>query len=116
MPCNGLTLAVLIGSEPHGVGGGSCLSQFGHELCLVVGNFVDGVEIVVDVDTEAFFLEVADMSVARHHTVVVAEEFFDGLGFGRGLYYDKIMWFAHSQFGFVAAKLSKKFVKVQKCP
>ena len=38
----------------------------------------------------SFFAEVTDMTVARHDLIVLAEEFLNGLGFGRRLYYDEV--------------------------
>ena len=54
MPCYSLSLAVLIGSEPHGLGFCGGLLKLGNQLLLVFGDFVDRSEAVVDVYAEAF--------------------------------------------------------------
>ena len=56
VPGDGLSLAVLIGCEPDGLGFGGVFLEFGHELSLVVGYFVDGREAVVNVYAELFLL------------------------------------------------------------
>ncbi len=81
VPGNGLPLAVLIGSQPDGLGLLGAFLQLGHEGLLVVGNLVDGREAVVDIDAEILLFQIADMSVARHHLEVRPEEFPDGLRF-----------------------------------
>ena len=87
VPCDGLSFAVFIGSEPHGLR----LREFRklvHDLLLVARNLVDGLEAVVDIDSEVLLREVADVSEARFYDIVLAEELLDGLGLGRGLYDD----------------------------
>ena len=87
VPCDGLSFAVFIGSEPHGLR----LREFRelvHDLLLVARNLIDGLEAVVDIDSEVLLREVADVSEARFYDIVLAEELLDGLGLGRGLYDD----------------------------
>ena len=84
VPCDGLSFAVFIGCEPYGFR----LREFGEfidDLLLVSRNLVDGLEPFVDVDSEVFFREVADVSETRFDDIIRAEELFDGLGLGRGL-------------------------------
>ncbi len=89
VPCDSLSLAVLIGSEPYGLSVRGSLFEFGDKLFFVVGDLVDRLEPVVDIDAETFFLKVTDMAVARHDLIVFAEEFFDCFCFcGRFDYYE----------------------------
>ena len=83
VPCNGLSLAVFIGSQPYCVGLGGGTFELGDKLGLVFGYFVNRVETVVDIDAEIFLFQIAYVAVARHDTIIGAEEFFDCLGFGR---------------------------------
>ena len=46
---------------------------------------VDGFESLFDIDAEILFRQIADVSEARFDDEVLAEEFLDGLGLGRGL-------------------------------
>ena len=91
VPRDSLPLAVLIGSEPYGLGLRGVLLQLGHQRLLVVGNLIDRFEIIVDIDTEVLLLQVADMPVARHHLEIGTEKFPDCLGFGGGLNYNEIL-------------------------
>ncbi len=102
VPGDSFPFAVLIGSEPYGLGLAGVFAEFGHKGFLVVGNFVDGLETVAfsrDVDAEIFFGQVANVAVARLHKEVGPEKFSDGLGFGRRLYDNKI--FRHRYIVFV---------------
>lgn len=81
VPGDSLPLAVLIGSEPYGLRLLCALLQLRHECLLVVGNLIDRLEAVVDIDAEILLFQIADMSVARHHLEVRPEEFPDGLRF-----------------------------------
>ncbi len=84
VPCDGLSFAVLIGGEPHGLALGQPGELVDH-LLLVGRNLVDGGEAAVDVDAQILFREVADVAEARLDHEVLAEELLDGLGFGRRL-------------------------------
>jgi len=72
MPCYGLSFAVFIRCQPHGL----CLlggaAQLAYEILLVIRNFVDGLKTIVDIDAETMFFQVADMPVAGHDLIVVA--------------------------------------------
>ena len=71
MPGDGLSLAVLIGSQPHLFGILGLLLQLAHQLLLLVGNLVFGFQCLF-VYTQFLFLQVADVAVARHHLEVLA--------------------------------------------
>ena len=64
VPGNGLSFTVFIGSQPHCSGLGGRCSQFRHRLLLVGGNFVLRQEAVFDIDAQALFLQVPDVSEA----------------------------------------------------
>ncbi len=82
MPGYGLSLPVLIGSQPNLVGFLRFVLQLGHEFLLVGGYHVLRGVIVLEVYTEIFRLQVADMTVARHNLVVRSEELLDGFCLG----------------------------------
>ena len=96
MPCYSLSLAVLIGSEPHGFGFRCRLAQLCHELGLIVRDLIYGAEVVVDIYAETFLFQVANVAVARHDAIIVTEEFLYSLGLGRRLDDDKVFRRAHS--------------------
>ena len=64
VPCDGFSLAILIGCEPHGFGFGGGAFEFAHKRFLVFGDLVQRFEAVVFVDAEVFFAEVAYVAVA----------------------------------------------------
>ena len=64
MPGYGLTLAVFIGSEPDLLGLLGELLELLDLSLLLVGDDVDRVEIVLDIDAEIIFLEVSDVPFA----------------------------------------------------
>ena len=84
VPCDGLSFAVFIGSEPNGFVLGQ-LGQFVDHLLLVARDFVDGREAVVDMDAEVLLGEVADVSETRFDDEILTEELLDGFRFRRGL-------------------------------
>ena len=71
VPGDGLSLTVFIGRQPHLLGLLGLLLQFADQFFLLVGNLVLGFQRCV-VYTQFFFLQVADMAVARHHFEVLA--------------------------------------------
>lgn len=91
VPRYGLSLAVLIGSQPHGLRLLGILFKIGHKRFLVGRYLIFGFEILVDVNAEILLLEVADMSVARHHLEVGSEIFSDCLGFCRRLHDHQVL-------------------------
>ncbi len=85
VPCDGFSLAVFIGREPHGLGLGGRLAQFAHQRLLLVGNLVHRTETMVNVDTETLAFQIAHMAVARHHFEVFAQKLLYGFCLGRRL-------------------------------
>ncbi len=75
VPCDSLSLAVLIGSEPYSPGSSRGTAQLAHHRLLVVGNLVDGRETFVEIYAYVAFLQVTDMAVAGHYLVVAAQKF-----------------------------------------
>ena len=67
MPGYRFSLAVLIGSEPYGLGFFGCFAELFYELFLIVGDFVLGSESIVYVYAEIFLFQVAYMAVARQY-------------------------------------------------
>ena len=82
MPRDGLSLPVLIGSQPNLLGFLGFVLQFGHEFLLIRGNHVFRGIIVFEVYTEIFRFQVADMTIARHNLIVLSEELLDGFCLG----------------------------------
>ena len=83
MPGNGLTLAVLIGSEPHHlcvVGG---FLEVAHKLLLIGRHFIFRLERIVHINAEILFAQVANMTVARHYFIVFTKKFLYCLSLGR---------------------------------
>ena len=85
VPCDGFSFAVFIGRQPYGLALGK-FGQFVHHFLLVARDFIDGLELVVDIDAEILLRKVADVSEARFYDKVLAEKLLDGLGLGGGLY------------------------------
>jgi len=90
MPTDGLSLAVLIGCQPNVAGCLGAFLQVGHYFLLLLGNLIVGFESIF-IDAEFFFLQVADVSVRRHHLKILAKKFLYGLGLGRTLYDNQII-------------------------
>ena len=82
VPRDGLSLAVLIGCEPHVFRPFGSLLQFRHHILLIFRNDIHGSEII-EVHTEILLFQVAYMSVAGHHLIVFSQEFLEGFGFCR---------------------------------
>lgn len=87
VPGDRLSFAVFIGREPDGLGLLGQRRKFLDNLAFVARNFIDRFVVLVQIDAEIFFREVPDMPEARLDDEILAQEFFDGLGFGRGLDY-----------------------------
>lgn len=83
VPCDGFSFAVFIGRQPYGLALGK-FGQFVHHFLLVARDFIDGLELVVDIDAQVFFRQVADVSETRLDDIVLAEELLDGFGPWRG--------------------------------
>ena len=87
MPGYGLSLAVLIGSQPHHVGALGLLPQVADELLLLGRNLIDRSIALGHVDAEILLVKVADVPVARHNLVVLTQKLFYCLSLCRRLYY-----------------------------
>ncbi len=87
MPCNGFSLAVLIGCQPHAVGLLDGFLQFADQRPLVVADLVLRRVSVLHVDAHLFLGKVADVSVTGTDGVVLTEEFLNGFRLGRRLNY-----------------------------
>ena len=85
VPGDGLSLAVLIGCQPHLLGALDGFLQLADQAALVVAHLVLRLVLVLHVDAHFFLGQVADVAVARLHRVVLAEKFLDGLRLGRRL-------------------------------
>ena len=85
VPSDSLSLAVLIGSQPHGLDAMRQLAQLGYHLFLILRDLIDGAKATVEVDTQILLCEVADMAEARLHDIVLTQKFFDRLCLGRRL-------------------------------
>ncbi len=72
VPGDGLSLAVLIGSEPHHPGLAGSRLQFFYQFLLVGRNLIYRSEVAIDINTYATLLEVAYVTEARHHLVIRA--------------------------------------------
>ena len=95
VPCDSFSFAVFIGCEPYHFGVVCSLLQIGNKLCLVFRNLIYWFEAFLYIDAETFLFQIAYMSVAGHHPVVAAEEFFNGFCFGRRFDDYKIFGCAH---------------------
>ena len=84
-----LSLAVLIGSQPYLFGSFGISLKFLHHLYLFLGYFVGRLQ-GIHIYTYFLFLQVSDMTIARHNLKVITEKLFNRLRLGRRLYYYKI--------------------------
>ena len=82
VPCDGLSFAVFIGSQPNGLLLGQ-LREFAHDLFLVGGNLVDRCITISYLDTQTLLGQVADVAETGANHEVATEKFLDGFGFGR---------------------------------
>ena len=85
VPSDSLSLAVLIGCEPHHLCLFRCFFQIGYTALLVFGDFVDRAETVFHINTEIALVQVANMALTCHHLVVFSKIFFDSLRLSRRL-------------------------------
>ncbi len=95
MPCDSLSFAVFIGSEPHHTRLSGRLLQLAHKLGLILGDFIYGFEILFYINTETALLQVADMTETRHNPIIRPKKFFDCFGLGGRFDYYKITGCAH---------------------
>ena len=109
MPRDSFSLAVFIACEPYLLGFLGLRLQLAHQLSLLVGNFVFRFKRIL-VDTQFFFLQVAYVTVARHHLVVLAEKLFYGLRLGRRLNnYQVLLHVFFFRFLIFGCKSTQKF-------
>ena len=100
VPGDGLSLAVLIGCEPHAFGLRHGFFQVGDQLALVVAYLVLGHIASLYVDAHLFFRQVAYVPVARLHRVVLAQKFLYRLRLCRRLYYYQILHLLDIRFNY----------------
>ena len=86
VPCNGLSLAVFIGRQPHHLGFVHGFFQFAHQCTFVVANLVLWLVASRHVDAHLLLGQVSDVAVARLDGVVLAQELFYCLRLGGRLY------------------------------
>ena len=87
VPADGFSFAILIGCEPHFLGGLGIFLEFCYNLLLILWYLIVWFKRLF-VDTESTLLQVSDVSVGRHHFIILAEELLNGFGLGRALYND----------------------------
>ena len=85
VPGNGLSLTVLIRSQPDQRGFVRRLLQLGHHLLLGGGHDILGLEAVGDIHAELLVLQVPDVSKAGFDREFLAQIFLNGLRLGRRL-------------------------------
>ena len=85
MPGNGFSLTVFIGCEPYFLGFLCLGTQISYKLCLLFGNLVFWFERLL-VNTQLLLLQIADVTIARHHLKVLSQELFYRLRLGRRLH------------------------------
>ena len=86
MPSDGFPLAVLITCQPHGLSLGGLGFQLLDQFLFVGRDFVDGFEAMLHIHTEIFLVKVADVSVTRHHFIILPQKSLNSLGLGRRLH------------------------------
>ena len=94
VPGDSLSLAVLIGSQPHHIGFGRLFFEGLDQLFLVGRNFVNGFVMMSYIDAEIFLFQITDMSVAREYLVILSQEFLYRFSLCRRLYDHQI--FCHT--------------------
>ena len=85
MPADGLSLAVLIRRQPYFLGLFGVLLKVADNLFLFLRYLVVRLKRL-GVYAELMLLQVAYMSVRRHHLVVFAKELLNGFSLGRTLH------------------------------
>ena len=85
VPGYGLSLAVLIGGQPHGAGGIGHFLEFVNKFLLLRGNHIFRLETVVDVHAQLTLLQIPDVAQTGPHSEFVAQIFLYGPHFSGGL-------------------------------
>ena len=94
VPCDSLSLAVLIGCQPDGLRLACHARELVYNLALIFGYLVNGLKIFIEVYTKSLLRQVADVAKARLNLEVLAEELLDGLRLGGGLYNNQILHYS----------------------
>ena len=84
VPCDGLSFAVFIGSQPDGLVFGQ-LCEFGYHLAFVGGNLIYGGKTTINFDTQSLLGQIADVSETGSNHEVATEKFLDRFGLCRRL-------------------------------
>ncbi len=79
---DGFAFAVRIGRKIDGVGGAGQLLEVGDDLFLAGDDFIDGGEIVIDIDAETLLGQILYMAEGGFHLVTGAEILLNRLGLG----------------------------------
>jgi hypothetical protein len=85
VPGNGFAFAVLVSRQPEVFCFFRQLFQLGHYFSFLRRDFVLGFVIILFLDTEILFYQVADMAETGGYLEILSQEFLDGLGFCRRL-------------------------------
>ena len=88
MPCDGLSFAILIGSQPDEIRSVGLGFQFLDYRTFIGRDHVFRLVVVLYIYTEFIGLEVADVSVTREYCIIRTEETSYRFGFCRRLYDD----------------------------
>src|SRR5574344_2141970 len=91
MPCNGFSLAVLIGCEPDHIGTAYSFLKFIDQFTFVFRYLVLRLIVVLNIDAHILFCQVANMSITGFYFIVAAKKFFYRLDFIWRLYYYKVL-------------------------
>ena len=83
MPRNGLTLTVLIGSQPNHFSLFRQFPEFFNNGFLVVRYRILRFVSIVEVDTQIRFVQIAYMAITGTNQKIGSQKTFDGFGFGR---------------------------------
>ena len=78
MPGDGLSLTVFIGGKPYLLGCTGKALQLLHYFYLVFRNLIVGLKGLL-VDAQLLLLQIADVTITRHHFIVTTQELFNGL-------------------------------------
>ena len=101
MPRNSFSLTVLITGKPYRIGGLSQFAQLGNDLFFVFAHLVLRGKILLDVNADSALGKIPNVPKTGAHGEGAAEEFFNGLGLGRGFDNNEIL--GHEQ-SFTPAK------------
>ena len=86
VPCDSLSLAVLIGSQPNHIRFVCLLFQRFHQLFFVGRDFINRFIVMLDIHTEILFFFFFFMSVARKDFKILSQKLLNGFSLCRRLY------------------------------